>query len=447
MPCCSSNVSGALTELAAISSMGAYLVIQPEITFWRQMYRRHTNFARAEQCVGFCSSVGFDKKLRATIPRSGDLIWNTYFEPRLTALRLPAQQQATDYVYWVNAVGQVMIDEASLTIGGAQVDKFDSNYLFIWEELSRQAGKNQGEAIGKFDNIEDQRDFAFYDQTLYTKLPFFFSGPSTTSISSSACNALALIALQYHDVCIELCIRKRENLIVAHDDANPPVVIPLSQVTGGDMEDANLLIDYVFLDTCERSQMASQAHEFLISQVQMSCCESVVAGSTRKSIPLHFNHPTTELFVVYSEDYKRQAPVNRFTDYSIDAEVPFPWAAAGPLPKVDPLDTLELKFNGHDRISAREAKYFRLIQPYQFHSSLPSGYIYNYCFSIAPEDDVQPHGAADLSRIDNVVLCLEFAKKANGSSLLINDGIVCTYARSMNVAKMAGGMFATKYSN
>jgi hypothetical protein len=419
--------------------MGAYLVIQPEITFFRCMYRRHTNFARAEQSVGFCSSVGFDKKLRATVPRSGDLIWNTFFEVDVTALSLPEQQQATDYVYWVNGVGQVMIKDASLTIGGSQVDKFDSHYLHIWEENSGHAGKRQGEAIGKFDNIEDQRDFAFYNQKLYTFLPFFYS--------ESICHALALIGLQYHEVCIEICTRPRENLIVAHDNANPPNVIPLSSVSGGEMTDANLLIDYIFLDTCERAQMAQQAHEMLITQVQMGCCESIVAGTTKKSIPLHFNHPALELFFIYQEDYKRQAPVNRFTDYSIDAELPFPWAAGGPLPKVDPIHSWELKFNGHDRVSARDAKYFRLVQPYLFHSHIPNGFIYNYSFSVAPEDHEQPHGSADLSRIDNVISCVEFSKKANGSSNLPNDGTLCHYVRSYNVAKIVGGMWATKYAS
>jgi hypothetical protein len=119
----------------------------------------------------------------------------------------------------------------------------------------------------------------------------------------------------------------------------------------------------------------------------------------------------------------------------------------GPVPKVDSLSSIELKFNGHDRISPREAPYFRLLQPYQAHSSIPNQFIYAYSFALFPEQDVSPSGSANVSRIDNVVYQLEFTTDSDGSSALTQDGLLYVYARNHNVMKIAGGMGALRYSN
>lgn len=444
MPCCANTSSGALTRLAALGAQDAYTCIAPETTFFRQLYRRHTNFAIAEQCVTFQGSIGFDRCLCTIVPRNGDLIKWMYMVFDLTALHLPLNPEsvpptdpATDFVYWANAIGQLLIQELTFTIGGAQFDRLTNFYLDIWEEASLTVGKAQTEAIGKFDNVEDQRDFAFRDQTLYVYIPLWFSRHYELS--------LPLIALQYHDVRVCVQTAPRDHCIIAYTAQD--VVIPLALVQGGEMTDAHLLFSYVYLDTAERRIMAQQPHEFLFSQLQIQCAESVVAGTTRKTIPVQFNNLLQEVFITYQELFIRNPPINQWMQFGIDAEVPFPWQVGGPLPKVDPIEMIELQLNGHV-IYSHDGKYARIIDYYNYHSHITTQFIYSgSVFAIHPEEDVAPSGSLNASRIDNIVYCIEFAKNADGGSALENDGEVTIYARNLNVMKVAGGMAAARFAN
>ena len=100
----------------------------------------------------------------------------------------------------------------------------------------------------------------------------------------------------------------------------------------------------------------------------------------------------------------------------------------------------KLQLNGHDRFSERDASYFRLVQPYQHHTRVPSKYIYLYSFAINPESH-QPSGTCNFSRLDNVTLTLSDLKnKASDSELLV-------YAVSNNILRIMSGMGGLAYSN
>lgn len=134
--------------------------------------------------------------------------------------------------------------------------------------------------------MEDQRDFAARDRTLYIPLPFWFARHNELY--------LPMIALQHHDVKISVQLANQADLIKVYDSATPDTLVALTNVTGGELEDALLTINYVYLDTMERRLMAQQPHEFLITQLQVQSAESVVAGSTTKTIPVYFNQPVLE---------------------------------------------------------------------------------------------------------------------------------------------------------
>lgn len=445
--CTGSSSTGALTVLAAIGAQDAYLTINPEITFFRCLYKRHTNYAWTEQDVQFCSAVGFDRCLVATYPRAGDLVSWTYFRVDLTALALiestqPPVNPATDYVMWTNAVGNHLVKEVSLSIGNAEFDKLDSNILYLWEHYNHLPENHQGEMIGEFDNVEDQRDFAADPHTLYIFLPFWYA--------RHCCLSLPLIALQYHDVRVQITTRKREDLIVAFD-ANGNV-IPLTSVSGGEMECASLLIDYIYLDTQERRVMAQQPHEFLFSQWQIACPECIVAGTTSKVIQLYLNHPITDLITIFQYTGKKQGPNADPWNFGVARYAAFPWQAPNsPIPLVDPFESIELKLNGHDYVAEREASYFRNVTAYQGALTNPQNFLYlvkHAPICVRMHEDEAPGGTFNASRIDNLVECLHFAKNPiTGQSLVIADACIYNYAKNFNVMKVAGGMAAARFAN
>lgn len=476
-----STSSGALTELAALGNQDAFLSINPEKTFFAQSYRRHTNFAIAEQDVTLDnapSGTWSSRKVTARVPRNGDLLGWCYFSANLSALglddhtgnggnvdltseavwgtgNLPGTGTNTDAnldiakqearIFWCNAVGHAMIDEVTFEVGSQVVDKWTGEFLQIHERYTGQPGKPLKEMIGQFDAEEDLRDFASLDRRLYVPLPFYF------------CRAYALhkplIALQYHETKIAITLVARADLIVRFRggsvDADRDELLPANYVTGGEMSDAAITANYVYLDTMERRVFAQQPHEYLITQLQYHGSESVPAGTSSKQVQVHFNHPVLELFWVYQEDSQRTAAQGyRYFNYGVEygsfLDHQDPATAVELL--VDPIDTVSLQLNGHDRIATREALYFRTVQPWERHTNIPDRFIYNYCFCLYPEEDWAPNGALNMSRIDNVVFRFAFVD-IGGNTGLANAGTLRIYARNHNVVKIAGGMLAVRHAN
>jgi hypothetical protein len=459
----SSNSSGALTELAALGNQDAFLNINPEKTFFAQSYRRHTNFAIAEQDITLDnapSGTWRSRKVTARVPRNGDLLGWCYLSVILSALGLDEETPSgvvdlTDTavwgssppgagnidvarqesrIYWANAVGHAMIDEVSFEVGSQVVDKWTGEFLQLWERYTGQPGKQLKEMIGQFDAEEDLRDFAAMSRRLYVPLPFYF------------CRAYALhkplIALQYHETKLTVTLVAREDLIVRFRGGSVAldrdIVLPLNYITGGEMQDAAITANYVYLDTMERRVFAQQPHEYLITQLQFHGSESVPANTGSKQVQVHFNHPVLELFWVYQEDDQRSAAQGfRYFNYGVEfgSYLPHQDPATAVIPLVDPIDTVSLQLNGHDRISTREALYFRTVQPWERHTNMPDRFIYNYCFGLYPEEDWAPSGALNMSRIDNVVFRFSFINIGVATGLL-NSGILRIYARSHNVVKI-----------
>jgi hypothetical protein len=143
------------------------------------------------------------------------------------------------------------------------------------------------------------------ETTLYIPLQFWFN--------SNPGLALPLIALQYHEVKINLDLRPIDECLWAvttlscnTNGSNPNTQLNIGSTVAAtiaynqSMVAASLYVDYVFLDTDERRRFAQNPHEYLISQLQFTGDESV--GSSSNKIKLNFNHPVKELIWVVQPD-------------------------------------------------------------------------------------------------------------------------------------------------
>ena len=133
---------------------------------------------------------------------------------------------------------------------------------------------------------------ALPETTLYVPLQFWFCrNPGL---------ALPLIALQYHEVKINIDFRPIGECLWAVKDLTGTGTMSVSQAYQQSLVAASLYVDYIFLDTDERRKMAQNPHEYLIEQVQFTGDESV--GSSSNKIKLNFNHPCKELVWVVQPD-------------------------------------------------------------------------------------------------------------------------------------------------
>jgi hypothetical protein len=305
----------------------------------------------------------------------------------------------------------------------------------IWTELTVPEGKRAGydNMVGNKTTIGDQT--GSFDSSsaarFYVPLQFWFNrNPGL---------ALPLIALQYHEVKLNLELRPSSELTNLVD----------SNAT--DLK-CKLYVDYIYLDTDERRRFAQVSHEYLIEQVQFTGAESIVAEATTKNVTLNFNHPVKELVWIHnitSNATPGAKDGNRWFNYS---------GKTAKSSDVDSFTSALLQLNGHDRFSVRYADYFRKVQNYEHHCRVPrvgreietgdSGrqqYIYTYSFALSPEEH-QPSGTCNFSRIDNAVLQLKYGAEstfaAQTEAMNLN-----VYAVNYNVLRIMSGMGGLAYSN
>lgn len=283
-------MSGGLMQLVAYGAQDVYLTGNPQITFFKVAYRRHTNFSMQAMNVVASGASGFDKIMNFTIPRNGDLIMNTYLKVQIPAVE--ATEDSEEKFAWVKRLGHALIDYATLTIGGSQIDKQYGMWLDLWYELTHKKSQEKGykQLIGEVEELTKMSSAAEGKKgyTLFVPLQFWFCrNPGL---------ALPLIALQYHEVKVELKTARKDSLLVY-----TPGFKELSAYKHIELGDVSLLVNYVFLDSEERRKFAQVGHEYLIEQVQFTGATPVPTTITNKdteiahSVLLNFNHPSKEL--------------------------------------------------------------------------------------------------------------------------------------------------------
>ena len=378
-------------QLVAYGAQDIYLTGNPQITFFKVVYRRHTNFSMEsiEQTIN--GSVGASSRVTSTISRNGDLVYRLFYE---------IEKTYADSAVIPDNFGAAAFDNVEIEIGGQRIDRQTGKWMNIWSLLTqpndaRLTASNVGGGGTLFQELAVMGGCcgaaASGSTAVTASVPLQFWFCRNPGL------ALPLIALQYHEVKVVTTFTAE-----------------MASAT------AKLWADYIYLDTDERRRFAQVSHEYLIEQVQYQAG----AGAT-SSTELNFNHPVKEL--VWA---KKGTP---------DAEL-----AAG---------NYQLKLNGHDRFAARPRKYFTQQQVWMNHTG-PGGIdvvtasndgsevgagnhsVAVYSFALKPEEH-QPSGTCNFSRIDNAQLTCDAASEEARD----------VYAVNYNVLRIMSGMGGLAYSN
>jgi len=461
---------GGLMQLVAYGAQDIYLTGNPQITFFKVVYRRHTNFAMEAIEQTFNGTANFGKRVTCTISRNGDLIHRIYLQATLPQVTLQASDGSGAQFRWLNYVGHNLINSVELEVGGQRIDKHYGDWLHVWNELTQEPGKQSGyaEMVGNVPELvnllvqggegcdnyctggepgasSEVRNCA-PEYTLYIPLQFWFCrNPGL---------ALPLIALQYHEVKINLEMTDVKYLCWDNVTGTATNNAIKTRVASTGLVSASLYVDYIYLDTDERRRFAQVSHEYLIEQLQYTGAESVTSSNNK--IKLNFNHPTKELVWVVQRDsfvacddvtpaaWKGMQPFNYsdWWDRSV-LDSGYSLTRVEGLAGNNPVVTAKIQLNGHDRFSEREGKYFNLVQPYQHHTNVPAVGINVYSFALKPEDH-QPSGSCNFSRIDNATLLLTLTNNTVSST---NTAKVRVYAVNYNVLRIMSGMGGLAYSN
>jgi hypothetical protein len=355
-------MGGGLMQLVAYGAQDIYLTGNPQITFFKVVYRRHTNFAMESIKQSPTGSVAAAQSATYTISRTGDLVGRMY-------VHMP-----TGLASKINQ-GALNIKEVSVEIGGQQIDKHYAQWLELYSELT------------------ESNPSGAKDETLFQKMSCM--GGVTSTLTTSAGDlvmvplqfwfnrnpglALPLIALQYHEVKVVMKLGSATELG--------------TMCAANGTTEVQLWADYIYLDTDERRRFAQVSHEYLIEQLQKNTL------TTSKTNTLTFNHPVKEL--VWTKGHTA-------------------------LPAVVTGNNFKLVLNGQDRMAFRPTKYFTRAQVWQHHTGHGSvtadDSIAVYSFALKPEEH-QPSGTCNFSRIDNAQI-VSTANNADGNIYAVNYNVL-----------------------
>ena len=428
-------MGGGLLQLVAYGAQDVYLTGNPQITFFKVAYRRHTNFAIEAIEQTFNGSAAFGSRVTCQVTRNGDLINRIYFTG--TIINNNTTAAAAGSVGLVPYFGLKLLKTIELEIGGQRIDKHYSEWLYIWNELSLPAGKRDGYRLmvggDKYNRSTCLKTGDSY--SLYVPLEFWFC--------RNVGLALPLIALQYHEVKVNIeletataMIDTGRNMSAYPTDMTDDNSKLLGAVGNIALTGASLWVDYIFLDTDERRRFAQLSHEYLIEQLQFTGADTISGNTSKsmKSIRMNFNHPCKELIWVIKPDAAATVVANPYWNNFTNRQTDNQYILAK-----NPVTKAKIQLNGNDRFAERNGNYFSLVQPYQHHEVTPGVFnngINVYSFAIKPEEH-QPSGTLNMSRIDTAVLSL--ASSVNGT--------IYIYTVNYNVLRILSGMGGLAYSN
>jgi hypothetical protein len=477
-------MSGGLMQLVSYGAQDIYITGNPSITYFKIIYRRHTNFATEIIPQTFNGDPNFGKSLSAIITRSGDLISNIIISAELPNLE---SDDASVLLRWTDNVGHHLMKSVEIEIGGQSIDKHFGDWLDIWAQLTVPAEKKLGyyqmigqdptDMLGRPTGLQkDIEDQYIQSKSIYIPLQFWFCRNYGL--------ALPLIALSHHEVKINV------------DFANVEDLIRSSGIELGNLKlEAQLWVEYIYLDANERRRFSNSTHEYLIEQVQRNV-EIITPSSSRNApntnyISLNFTHPVKELvWVVQPLEYitgtdrqnsnytavKSNLPVDNTKENATGINLITGFSqlnnynnlrdisnqsCVNPSGAKNPVVKAKIIINGNDRISTRPGSYFNLCQPMDYHTAIPSSPGINvYSFSLIPESN-QPSGSCNFSRISKAFLVLSTALLTYstenprqsypglGSINMIKDPTSqCRiYAVNYNVLRFMSGLCGLAYRN
>lgn len=400
-------MGGGYIQAVAYGSQDIYLTGNPQITFFKAVYKRHTNFAVESIEVGYLGNADFGGKVVCTLPTHGDLVKDIFVEWETDNI--------TDII---PSAGTWLFKQMDLEIGGQLIDRQYADWLKIWSELTTPGGKFTGyqQMTGDYTALGYTTPQPTSNKFI-VPLQFFFCRHSGL--------ALPLIALSAAEVKITLYLETVDKLQYPDDDS--PRLTEVRTITN-----FKIWVDYIFMDTDERRRFSQSGHEYLIEQVQ-TIPDNLLTSGTNARISLDFNYPVKELLW-----WGRKTWIFDTTDFD-NHYMTFTQG--------------HIALNGVQRFYPRRKEYFLNVQNYEHHNRVPRydpltvadgfrNYIYTYSFALEPENH-QPSGVCNFTRLKSADLYLDNIDFDNSGG----TGIIRVFAHGYNILRIMSGMAGLAYSN
>jgi hypothetical protein len=420
-------MAGGSLSLTASRGVGQDVInINPQITFFKKMYKRHTNFGIEAIQQTLTSSINFGGNTEISITKTGSLITDMHFEFTLppaagdngfdndgnsmNSQRVDADIGCVDnfkgYARWVNAIGFAIVNEIKLKFGSNVIDKHTGLWYDVWNELT-DPNRKEWPLVGKFNDRDLTGTSQFEKTRYYVPLKFYFN--------RNAGLAIPIFLLNENELKIDVSLKGLSTLLTFGKNLDAGATAPV--INNRSLSGFKFYANYVFLEQEEESRIQnSLPSEYLVETLDIKD-NTTSAGVTN----LVFENPTKELIWVFRHPDRIASGSTTNIPFENnpgeDSENPndiFNYSRVGKNTNLgygsrDPFSRLKIQINNNDRFEETDATFFRTMQPYKYHSNIPGGidknskkqYIYIYSFALNPEE-YQPTGSFNFSIGDDL---------------------------------------------
>ena len=298
-----------------------FIVGNPQITFFKSVFRRYTNFALESRKINFNGTPNFGSPNTCIISKGPDLLHKLYLQIDLPSITTKITDGHHISFRWLNWVGHRLIKYVKIMIDGQEIDRHHGEWLHLWNELSQKVGHREAyaEMVGnvpkltqivtaKGNTTSTGTEQTLVDgYTLHIPLQFWFCRNPGLSIP--------LVALKNSEVSIDLEFEEFNNLIWGSqetpDSTDGTIKGYIRNTTGRQilttnpkLGTVNLCADYIYLDRDEQRRFVNSEHDYLIEVVQERGTQYFDKNSSSRTFNLTFTHPVKELvWIIQPKDF------------------------------------------------------------------------------------------------------------------------------------------------
>ena len=395
----------ALLQLVSCGAEDIPLTSDPEMTFFKSVYKQYTKFSMESMENLFVDKPKFGSMNVLKIKRYGDLISDIYLD-----IMLPHDPNLVNS-YWTNRIGFNLLKKVELYIGKILIDRMYGQWCHIWVELTHPIDKKL-----LIDRMLGGMNCNGYSNGYSATIPHKLTIPLFFSFCRHPGLALPLIAIRNNmEITLKFFFEKKSECIQR------------GELPKGDIYDATVWVEYVFMEKDQQNLYAQTPLEYVFESIQHYTQNLIIGGT--KNIALPFNLPCKELMWVVRKKYTNNLNYiniygDKFTDFTCDHIYSM-------------VKHVQFKFNSFNVFSSgpRANDYFNYVIPYQCHSGNPDLGINAYSFALYPES-IEASGIINFLHL----------KSANINISAIHNGLLDMYAVCYNVIKFKDGDFELIYN-
>lgn len=495
-------MTGGLLQLVSVGFEDLYLTSDPEITFFKMVYKRYTNFSQEPIKQLFSTTPDFGKRLTCILSKTADLLSNVYLYLELPNIPKFYNNDNTENIInkisWSKKIGYSIIDYVELEINGQIIDKQYGDWMNIWSQLSVTNDRITEDIL--IGNTPDMYNLSNGKQSkkLYIPLNFFFNKNKGLS--------LPLIALHLSDVKIHVEFRKIDDIIIKNPSHYIEIDENIVHFSKGDILtqnvsgfEINIIFNYFDYNTkrlyytkydnsiisynseslydkdnykiCNKEGYFVYPLDETIEQINIITLPSLsISKSYIIANFIYLDILERKKFAEAKHEYliKNLQYSGEKTIYNSRSKIKLGFINpcvelfwVGQFSKIkngflnqkfnytdsinngtNIIKRSKIIHNGQERTADKDKFYYNYIEPYIYHSNSPVEGINIFSFSLQPEN-YQPHGSCNYSKIDDIVLEMTLSNNISYN----NPALVRIYSYNYNILRIINGLAGLAFSN